>query len=488
MRWLAAAMSVAVLGCFGGWGRAARPPGSALWVGAAGEVLEPSRVARLREAGVGELFVEAGRIDLAGGGGIEPLPAPQLPPSTPVTLVLSGKWAEGIDSGAVARRFADGARAVRLDAEARGAVPVGVHLDVDGVRSLEAYGALLEALRDELDGKLFLSASVAREWVGQDELEEVADAVDFVVAFLYGQRPEEPEAAEAWDFVRLERGLETLEKLDVPYLLGVVTLGTAHHLSSRGNLLESTTALSLRQLFWNPRLKLRVGFSLQGVNRRVYALAAERPTTVGGWKVAAGDQLRVVRASTTDLEELMRLLGARELPNHLGELYFRQPAGDERLSLTAGNILNALAPAPATPELKLSATVQRRMPRGWIMRFSLANANGESTALSLLDGNYVEVAVPDGRLGRLEVGDYYRYDLYRRREDGTLERTFRRPDTVRLYAPIVEGRQTLTSGDVEILVPGDPKPTLSASFLLNDGRNLEVGPVTWRQGETRTPP
>ena len=170
-------------------------------------------------------------------------------------------------------------------------------------------------------------------------------------------------------------------------------------------------------------------------------MGAGRSTRVGKWELAPGEKIRVVRAATSDLEELTRLVGAWELPHHLGQVYYRLPADEEGLSLPWATCLNALDPTPASPDLVLDVKIQRRTGRGWLVRFSITNQNGEITELSLIDNNFLQVRCLGGLFGqRVETGDFYRYDLYRSKEDGEIERTFRRSDILRLHVPILDGR------------------------------------------------
>jgi len=351
------------------------------------------------------------------------------------------------------------------------------------VSSFETYGEFLRILRKELDRTLFLSVSVHRRWIGDPDLEKVTKAVDFVVPFLYGQRVNETEDGRAWDYVELEIQLRKLEQIGVPYRIGVVGLGTATHLNAGGGVRARTTRLSLQEILWNRALKLRPGFSLEGVNRRVYAVSAERSTEVGKWEVEKGEGVRVVRAATSDIEELTRLVAAWENPNHHGQVYYRLPSSEEKLSLTLENLLNALDSRPASPDLQFGVSLQRRTGRGWLMRFSIANANGEITELSLVDSNYLQVTALNGEISsRVKAGDFYRYDLYRTQAEGEPKRTIRRPNLLRLHLPILDGQQRLASGDVEIKVQGSPDLQLDGRFLLPDGRTLEVGPRVWRGG------
>jgi hypothetical protein len=151
--------------------------------------------------------------------------------------------------------------------------------------------------------------------------------------------------------------------------------------------------------------------------------------------------------------------------------------------LTLENLLSALDPTPASPELELDVSLQRRTGRGWLVRVSIRNDNGEITELSLLDSNYVQARALGGEFSsRIKIGDFYRYELYRIDENGEPERDIRHPDLLRLHLPILEGRQQLTSGNVEVKVNGPPVLEVEGRFLLPDGRTLTVGPRTWRDG------
>ncbi len=478
------ALALLLAACPESWRPPAKAPGSALWAGLNSEALESSDLARLGEAGIGEIYLTVARLDpSAPGGPLVAVEAPDPPSSVPLTLAVAGEWTAGFDPETLAERVAESARQLRFDVEGRGGVPIGLHFDLTSVDAFGGYAAFLKRLRKELGGTLFLSVSLQRDWIGDPALEELARAVDFVVPFLYGQRVDETEDGKAWDFVELEIRLQKLEALGVPYLIGVVTLGTATHLNASGGVRARSTRLSLQEILWNRALKLRPGFSLEGVNRRVYAVAAEKPARLGKWQLDAGDGVRVVRAATSDLEELTRLVGVWEIPHHLGQVYYRLPSPQERLSLSLENLLNALDPSPASPDLELGVSLQRRTGRGWLVRLSIANRNGEITELSLIDSNYVQATALAGEFSsRARAGDFYRYELYRTREGGEPVRDIRSPDLVRLHLPILEGRQQLTSGDIELKVRGTPALEVEGRFLLPDGRTLEVGPRIWRGG------
>ncbi len=467
--------------CPESWRPAEKAPGSALWLGNKAEPLETRDLSRLTEAGISEIYMTVAKLDLSDPAGpLVRTEAPDPPGSMPLTLAVSGKWAGDGDAESLATRVSESIRELRFDVEGRGGVPIGLHFDLRSVESFDSYATFLAGLRKELDRNLFLSTSLRRSWLDEPAIEQIGEAVDFVVPFLYGQRVDEAEDGKAWDYIELELQLQKLEQLKIPYQIGVIGLGTATHLSASGSVKARTTRLSLQEIVWNRALRLRPGFSLEGVNRRVYAVTAEKSTRAGKWKLAKGEGVRVVRAATSDIEELTRLVDAWGFSNHLGQVYYRLPSADEKLSLTLENLLNALDPTPASPDLELGVSVQRRTGRGWLMRLSISNRNGEITELSLIDSNYVQVRSVDGEFSsRIKAGDFYRYELYQTGEGGELKRDIRNPDLLRFHLPILEGRQELTSGDFEVKVKGSPVLEVSGQFLLPNGRTVTVGPRTW---------
>ncbi len=471
--------------CPESWRPSEKAPGSALWLGNNSEPLESRDLAQLSEAGIGEVYLTVARLQPSEPGGpLIRVEAPDPPGSMPVTLAISGEWSGAEDAQSLAGRIAEAVRELRFEIESRGGVPAGLHFDLREVGSFESYAELLGLLREELDRNVFLSTSLKRGWLDRPAITAVTQAVDFVVPFLYGQRVDEAEDGKAWDYIELELQLQKLEDLGVPYMIGVVGLGTATHLSDAGAVKARTTRLSLQEIIWNRDLKLRPGFSLEGVNRRVYAVAAERSTRAGKWRLTRGDGIRVVRAATSDIEELTRLVDAWEFPRHLGQVYYRLPSSEERLSLTLENLLNALDPAPASPDLELGVSLQRRTGRGWLVRLSIANRNGEITELSLIDSNYIQATALDGEFSsRVEAGGFYRYELYRTRDGGEPKRDIRHPNLIRFHLPILEGRQQLASGDIEVKVRGEPTLVVEGRFLLPNGQTLEVGPRVWRGGK-----
>lgn len=484
---VAAVGFVCVTGCQDGTARKQKTTTSAIWIGNNSEEPAQSTLARLKDAGVEEAYVPAARFEPDADEILESLRLPSVDTSLPLTLAVRGSWSESSEDTAaeLGSRVAEAAKQLRFDVESRGALVVGIHLDFIRVdpSTFSAYAAFLRHLNKGLSEDLFFSISLHRAWIGEEGLAAVVDAVDYVVPFLYGQRVNEADSGEAWDFVQLESRLRSLETLDVPYQIGVVTLGTASWIDSGGTLKARTTRRSMVELLQNADFRLRPGFSFDDANRRVYIMGAEQKTTVDDWQLGAGDTIRMVRIATSDLEELMRLTDVWGLPNHLGQLFYRLPSEQEGLSLASESLLLAFDPAPAVPEIDFEVSVLRRTGRGWLVRVSVVSKNREFTELAVLDNNFVQVKAEGTAFNRnVRVGDFARYEIFKAGEDGSLGTARRNPDVLRLFLPILEGEQKAQTGNIEVMGSADPVLTLEASFLLPDGQTLKVGPRYWKDG------
>jgi hypothetical protein len=479
---LAALVLGLAAGCLTEWRRPDRGPGSAVFMPAEGAVLEAGEVVAAQRAGLKDIFVMAG--ELAWSGDTPELRLSRiegLPARTPVTLVVDGRWpGPQTDAGEIGERLAEEIRHLRIGLESRALLPVGVHFDVEAGGSLEAYGEALAELRGEMDRELLLSASVERSWLADPELARVAKGVDFLVPFLYGQRPGAREDAAAWDLQRLPEALRAVEALGRDYLVGAVTVGSAQHLDARGTQLSAVTSVSLRQLVRHPSLVLQHGFSLEGVDRQVYGFKAMAPLDLGGEPVALGESLRIVRTSPPYLQKLLRRIDEAKVKHCLGVAFYRLPRGEERLSLMLGALVGALAEKPTTPDLGLSLELLARDSRGLIVRAVLENRGGEPSELSLLDNNYVELSASSGVFASVSAGGFHRYELRRQGEQTITMQTLRAANQVRLYQPLLEGGDRLESGPIRLRFSG-PTPAIEirASFLLPDGREAKSGPIAW---------
>ena len=204
---------------------------------------------------------------------------------------------------------------------------------------------------------------------------------------------------------------------------------------------------------------------------------------MGEWNVAPGESVRVVKSATPFLEEFLRRASAWELPNRLGQVYYRLPRAIDRLSLSLANLASALEPEPATPLLEVRLEPRVRSDRRWLLRLELENQNDETTDIAMLDNNYVEIRAQGGTFADVDLGDFRRLDLLKGEEKNTLS-AVRGADTARLFLPILEGRQVARSGDIELRVSGRaPVLTVAPTFLLPDGRVLAPEPREFTFGD-----
>jgi len=481
--------------------RPRRPDGSAVWVDARMGGLTPSSARALRSAGVEEAFVAMGEITRANTPGAELTLTPwsddlteAAPAHTPVTLTVVGAWppasgTEDFDPSGAAESLAGGLIGLRADAEDAQLLPVGIHLHLDeaqgtasggdengaGTLRLDLLADLVERLRDRLPSDLFLSISLARSWIGAPGWEDLAQAADFVVPFLYGQAPGAPDRSEAWDPDQVTGAVAPLEALGVDYLVGARSIGTASRLGSSGEVLDVTTRASLPAMAANPDLRRALGDAFGGVGRLVYSFQAQRRTRVAGWDLAPGESVRIVGTAPSLLWNLRQRLETASDGHLLGLLVQRLPGPGEELSPPAEALAAVFDESAPEPALQAHLVVQSRSSPTVVLGVTVENQSSLSTDLALADGNYLSIEAGGAYVERVEPGRFSRYTLWR---DGREVRPgvgWREPDEVRLYTPMLVGGATVGGARVTLRErPGQSTVFVSGRFYLPDGRELQI--------------
>ncbi len=450
---------------------------------AAAAPLEVADLARMEGGGIGELFVEAASLDWQGGQPqVAPLQLPRPARRSHATLVLRGDWpVSRVDADAAAQALTTALGAVARRAEESNLGVAGWHLDLQGVPGKDG-AELAAALREELEPTLLLSATLPRDALAAEGVEDLTGATDFVVSFLYGVREGEPDDPSAWDFQKVKAGAEQLEKLEEPFLVGVVVRGVATLVRS-GAPVEEIAGASLGELAWNRQLRVRHGFSLEGVDRQVYAFTAHEPTRVGETRLLVGDDVRVVGTSTAHVQELRRQIAGWKLEHCLGELYYRLPRPGESLTLDAANLARVGGEAPAVPVPRVTVTKLAGSPGRVVVKVLLENASSEGSDLGHVDNNFVELWARDGAFVDVKQGQFYRYELYQVQPDGQLLRTIRNPTVLRFYAPLLPAGARIESGPIELRTvrAGLTDLLVRATFLAPYGGTAEMKPMSWTQ-------
>jgi hypothetical protein len=482
---LVATIALAALGggACGRGGKHGRAADSAVWIDGAAVPLSVSDVARFEAGGIAEVFVDAARVEWrASQPQLTPRPLPKTPRRVRATLVVRGAWPTGIgDAEAAAKALATSLGAVARNAEEAGLAVSGWHLDFVGLPGKDG-GELAQELRDALEPNLLLSATLPTDALASEGLDDVIGATDFVVSFLYGNREGEAEDPATGDFKQIEQAARKLEELEEPFLVGVVVRGAANVLRNGQDAGEIPGA-TLEALAWNRKLRIRHGFSLEGIDRQVYAFTVDSPTRIADTRVYPGDNVRVVCTSTAHMQEMRRLIASWKLEHHLGQLYYRLPHVGDGLTLTADSLARIGAEEPALPDPRIIVTKLGESPGRVIVKLTLHNASSEASDLAQVDSNLVELWAVGGAFGDVRPGGFYRYDVYVAGSDGKLVRTIRYPTVLRLFAPLLPAGGTIETGPIEVRTvrSGLADLQVRATFMSPYGGSAEIKPTSWMQ-------
>lgn len=478
LRW--AALAGLVLVACGEPERSAKPAGSALWVEPGALVgVEPGELDRLREARVGELFVAGAELAWDGERPrIEAGESIALPRRAPVTLVVAGRWptVPPSDPERFGGELGGELEKLRLTAEARGLLVIGVHLDLRGIAAaqLEALAEGLATAAGGLGDGRYLSIELDRAWLGSDGVERLAAAVDFVSCRLYGQPVEAREDPTLWRHDDVLATVGRLEELGEDYLIGVVTTGGLRRLDAAGSTMAADRGgASVAGLVRSRSFERVPGGLLEGLDRRVMTFDVVGPATVGEWRLTPGERLRTVQLREHDLRRLLARLGAAGLNHRLGELYVGAPRAGERLALSLGELAAAAGGYRLPVDLRAELREVRSVRGGLAFRVAAINGGERDTDVAYLASNYLEVQIPGGTLASVESGDFLRAERRRDGRTATDMIAFRNADSVRLFVPLLEAGDIAVSGPI-VVRTGSGRVRLGGSFSLPGGETFEL--------------
>jgi hypothetical protein len=466
------------LGGLEGCGRSGKKnlvEGSALWLDGESRPLSAADLKDLQKRQIRRLLVPFAAWEGSPESPLEKAFAlPQLPRRTSLTLVVRGRWRPGLEPETVAEHWLGQLKVLALLAETEGFVPAGFHFEAAGAeKDLEAFGETLRRVRRGLKGRHELSVSVDPAWLEEDGIVALAQGVDFLIAWIYGQRPEalatEGFLDELWDLQQVDLALRRLETVGSPYLVAVVTSGATLHLDRGGGVREMRPGGLLFPLATHGGLHLRQGFVLSGLDCRRYDFEAQKALKVDGWSLEKGEALRLVSLGSGLLRAYERLLPALDLRQRLGDLYYRLPAAADGLSLTYDSLLAALD--GREPPAYQAEVFQERGGRQ--LRVRLSNPSEEASGVASVDANYLEIELAAGAFGSVRPGAFSRYQTLLRRAGHEDRTALRSANVLRLFAPVLDGGQTLESGALEVR-GGAGKPGWRLRFLGPEGRIVEL--------------
>lgn len=455
------------LAACGGGGELERKPGSALWIDPAVATVEAETLAGLRSAGLDEIFLEVGSLTWSGGEPeltVRTVDLPNLRASA--TLVVTGDGPPpDVDAARAAERLAPELRRLLRSVRGSGLLARGLHWDLEvTAEGLPRLASLLDELPSHLEEETYLSATLPRDLLAAETVEDLLGPADFLVTFLYGQRPAETgDDPEAWDLQRVETDLERLDALGEEYLLGVSTVGRLVAKTAAGGVF---TGIALADLVSSPAFEAQLGMSLEGIDRRVYDYRTTRELRLGRLELPSGTGVRLSFLSAHDVRNLLNRVEDLELENHRGQVYFRAPAPEEGLSVrpeSLAGVLSGDVPRPR-PEVRLETAGRRLTVR-------LTNAGIADTEVGRMETNYVELRLARGGFARVDAGEFSRYDLL---DAETGRRTLRSPDVLRLYTPYLTPGAEVVSGSVVLSGARVGDVTVGGEFLAPGGTTVEV--------------
>ena len=466
--------------CPDSWKRLDKPPTVAVWVDP--QVVMPAveEVAPLTING--ELFVEYGRLEWDGG---QPRVVVgerlNLPPRTPVTLVIYGDWPGALDGQeAAGKALGEVLEGLALQGESRGLKVLGLHLEILDVQDLESFATVLSAAQGELAPELFLSVSLPRQWFGDENLRQIADAVDFFVPLLYGQRPGASIWDPAWTLSHVVEEARQVDALGRDFLVGVSVVGTAIF-DPKAGVSGVRTRGTLRELALSPGLELVPGFSLSGIDGRRYTFRALGGVRFAGERLSLGQTLDVVGLGLINLEDYHAAMAAAGFAHYRGEVFYRLLAPEERFLLSRQQLPPILRREKPRPEMIVEVLPQDS--RGGRHRFQVAvvNTGQQATEIASIDHNFLELTALDAYFSDADRGQFQRYQLLSRGGDGQVRATLRQARVLRFFRPILDLGDRVTSGSIRITAAGsDPRVRVGGSFLLPDGEIFTIPAQEWR--------
>jgi hypothetical protein len=363
-------------------------------------------------------------------------------------------------------------------------VPVGFHLAGAGGEGVPLAGAaaVLDALRSELDGALFVSAALERGRLGEEEAVALAEAVDFLVVPLYGQTMEGAAVGEgdpAWDLDAVEAGARAAAALGRPFFAGVGALGSAVAIDPAGRPAFATTEVSIQRLATDRALTLGRSHVLRSGRRQLTVFEAERATRLAGREVAAGQVIQAIRPGPDDLLAVTRGLAGAGFERYLGPLFVRLAGPGEGLSYPAAALAAVARGEEPPPGLEVAVAREEQGPERTVLRVTLANRGLLPTGVALLENNYAELKLRGGVFATIEPGGFRRYALEIAGREAATMRERQEADTVKLFYPALDPGAAVTSGPIAVRSAdgGEPRIDAGGRFLLAGGSLYDVPAV-----------
>jgi hypothetical protein len=332
----------------------------------------------------------------------------------------------------------------------------GVHLAWRVRDSAEGYASVLDFLRRRLPASWTLSVSVDTRIPenGRSRWTSVARKADFLVANLFGRRPDaRPEG------LRFQASLEDLVDLELPVYAGFAPQGWGVVRMPDGTPGPFIPDGAVNELSKDRRFDFSFGDVLSDPDEDVYVFTAKQAARLPRDRtVPAGSTVTFREARVSDL--VRSLADAKAAPGKIIRL----------ASLSDGSHLfgmKTLEEVLFGRELRPRLAFSVASADGGLALVA-ANPNAEWSALSRIN-NWVDLHVEGARVLDIRPGDFDRFVFL---DEKGRPVTAARARTIRLFENFVAPGESIATGPIR--VSGRPAMSASAHLTLPDGKTLAV--------------
>lgn len=349
-------------------------------------------------------------------------------------------------------------------AAAVGIRPVGVQLDIDcPTRVLPRYAALLRAIRPHVKGSFSITALPT--WISSSKIDEVAEAVDFIVPQFYEGRTGQTltDLQPVSDSGAVRKGLERLGKKGRPFYAGLAAYGHAMLFAPDGKLTAMYRGLGPEDAMRHPSLRFEGAGPLGDSGEERLVMRAVRPDANG-----RGLDFRIAYTlPTADMvRRQVKAFQEARPANARGFILYRFPEPFEAMALPLVSVRQALKEnglsdeptlkvdleSKAVPWALIGTGEKGRVPRDLVVKAEVTGPVG-----SAAEPGAVTVVVELDRAGIEGVapGDFDEVRLGRIEPDGSArDASPARANAVKLLRHHVLPGQRLRSGAIEIGTDG----------------------------------
>ncbi len=406
---------------------------------------------------------------------VKPLKVPTLGRGQTISLVVEGVLADTELEEVDIQSLAEGLRSAVLDHQNRGSLVTSILVGYSAVGEECEVCPGLRELRSQLGPSLLLGVIADFETAVGGVSESLRSSADYLVVPVYGQPGESLDDPAYWELEKTEERLRLLDELGVPFRSLLYLEGSARSLSDESVRLDQLAP----QVLVENAVRAQSEFQFEGFYRQVFDMELAEPLRDGDRLFQSGAHLVVSRPTPQHVQALMNRVRDMGLANHIGLVFARPVPQENVLGVVEHVLANMLRAEPSDPGLVVGIERVSGGSRRWTLRLTLKN-EGDATAVAQRRFNYLELHVPGGSIGTVEMGDFVRMELDNTEEDLNGMARVRRADRLRLFFPFLPTGIELATGDISVAAPrGLDEAVAVARFIGPAGDAMESEPAYW---------